>query len=62
MNLSMFLTVIDGQETIRIKNYNSGRTEFEGPKFMCPFIDADVIAVYTIKEGSTAGRIIIEVA
>lgn len=57
MNLSIFLSVIDGAEVIRIKDYNNGRTMFEGKKVMCPFFDVNVIGVWT-----SNGRIIIEVA
>jgi len=57
INLSMFLSVIDGGEVIRIADYNNHRTMFEGKKVMCPFFDVDVIGVWT-----NNGKIIIEVA
>ena len=57
MNLSTFLSVIDGGEIVRITDCNSKRTKFEGKKVMCPFFDVDVIGVWT-----SNGRIIIEVA
>ena len=57
MNLSMFLSPIDSGEIVKITDYNSQRTMFEGKKFMCPFFDVDVIGVWTRN-----GRIIIEVA
>ena len=57
MNLSMFLSVIDGGEVVRITNYNSRETMFEGKKDVCPFFDVDVIGVCTSDR-----KIIIEVA
>ena len=57
MTLSMFLSVIDGGEVVRITDYNNHRTMFEGKKVMCPTFDVDVIGVWTNNE-----RIIIEVA
>lgn len=56
ISLSMYLSVIDGNEVVRIKDYNHQRTFFEGRKFMCPCIQSDVMAVYT-----RDGRIVIEV-
>lgn len=57
MSLSMFLSVIDGGEMIRVTNYNNHCTMFEGKKFECPYFDVDVVGVWT-----TDKKIIIEVA
>ena len=57
ISLSLFLSVIDGGEVVRITNYNNHSTMFEGKKIMCPFFDVDVIGVWT-----NNGKIIIEVA
>ena len=57
MNLSTFLSPIDGGEIVRITDSNSKRTMFEGKRVMCPFFDVDVIGVWT-----NNGRIVIEVA
>jgi hypothetical protein len=57
MNLSLFLSVIDGGEMIRVTNYNNHGTMYEGKKVCCPFFDVDVINVWT-----NDGKIIIEVA
>lgn len=56
MNLSMFLSPIDGGETIRICDRISRRAMFEGKKADCPFFDVDVIGVWTLD-----GKIVIEV-
>ena len=56
MNLSMFLSVVDGAENIKIIRHQV-HTLYEGAKVNCPFIDADVVGVWTV-----GGKIIIEVA
>ena len=56
VNLSVFLSVIDGGEEIRIWNYNTKTTAYTGKKVDCPHIDADVISVWTM-----GNKIVIEV-
>ena len=57
MSLAMFLSCIDGGETVKIADYNSRRAMFEGKKVMCPFFDVDVVTVWTLD-----GKIVIEVS
>lgn len=57
MNLSMFLSVIDGGENIRVTSHNDRHAIYEGKKVDCPFIDAEVIVVWADR----GGKIIIEV-
>ena len=57
INLSTFLSVIDGGENIRITNYNNKSAMYEGKKVECPFFDVDVVGVWTIDN-----KMIIEVA
>lgn len=56
MHLSVFLSVIDGGENIRVASYNDHHSLFDGKKVDCPYIDAEVVGVWT-----AGGKIIIEV-
>ena len=60
MNLSAFLSVIDGGEVVRIVNYNSRVILYEGKKVDCPFFDVAVVGVWSL--WTMGGKIIIEVA
>ena len=56
MNLSMFLSVVDGLERIKVRSGYAG-TMFVGQKYNCPFFDVEVVGVWT-----EDNMIVIEVA
>lgn len=57
MSLSMFLSVIDGEEFVRVTDYNNRTTMYDGKKVNCPFFDVDVVGVWTLDR-----KMIIEVS
>jgi hypothetical protein len=57
MRLCDYITVIDGSEEIKIKNFGNGKTLYKGEKRYAPAFIAIVIAVYTEN-----GKIIIEIS
>ena len=49
MTLASMLNVTDGCQKIRINNANSLKTIYEGQAFNAPFVDCDVVTIYTIE-------------
>lgn len=52
MNFGFFMSVIDGQQIIKVEDYNTRKLMYEGKKVDCPCFDIIVIGVWTDSNGT----------